>query len=76
MTFEERIGGQIGDYIKVKEIEQTPDGKKYGVIYNNDGLFILRIFGQEKRMLEEIKESEVCINDLLSLNDYTMCNEE
>ena len=44
MTFEEKIGGNNG-YIKAKDVEQSPSGKKYAIIYNDDGQFYLRYFG-------------------------------
>lgn len=49
MTFEERIGGNADQYIKLKEVEQNATGKKYAVVYNDDGVFFLRTFGKESR---------------------------
>jgi hypothetical protein len=46
LTFEEKIGGGADQYIKLKEVEQSPDGKKYAICYNDDGKFFLRSFGK------------------------------
>lgn len=73
MTFEEMIGGKDEDYIKLKEVEQNSTGKKYAIVYNNDGLFKMRTFEKVTRTKEEIEADEVCFNDLVNLNDYTMC---
>ena len=43
-TFTEMIGGKETSYIKIKEVEQTSDGKKYAVVYNDDGHFYMRTF--------------------------------
>lgn len=49
MTFEEKIGGKAGQYIKLKEVEQNSKGTKYAVVYNDDGVFYLRTFGKVTR---------------------------
>jgi hypothetical protein len=48
-TFEERVGGGLDSYIKLKEVEQSSNGKKFAVCYNDDGLFYLRTFNKETR---------------------------
>ena len=84
LTFEEKVGGRLitdedrldgedDDYIKVKEIEQSQDGKQYAFVYNNDGRFYLRTFGKENRSQEEIQENQLDINKLLDLNTDQMC---
>ena len=75
MTFEEKIGGDPNQYIKLKEVEQTSDGKKYAIVYNDDGVFYLRTFFKMTRTEDEIKKEELNINKLLGLNNYTMCNQ-
>ena len=82
MTFSEKFGGKDEDYIKMKEVEQSSDGKNYAIIYNNDGHFFLRTFGKapvngegNERSEEEIKANELDINKLLGINNYTMCNQ-
>lgn len=75
MTFEEKIGGRADQYIKLKEVEQNASGKKYAICYNDDGVFYLRTFGKESRSQDEIAASELNINELLSLNNHTMCNQ-
>ena len=55
LTFEERIGGEESDYIKMKEAEQNSKGDKYAFVYFNDGKWKLRNFGKVKRTDEEIK---------------------
>ena len=49
LTFEEKIGGGADQYIKLKEVEQSPDGKKFAVVYNDDGKFFMRTFHKETR---------------------------
>jgi hypothetical protein len=45
MTYSEKFGGNSLDFIKMKEVEQSYDGKNYAIVYNNDGKFYLRTFG-------------------------------
>lgn len=54
MTFEEKIGGLPEQYIKLKEVEQSSDGKKYAIVYNDDGVFYLRTFFKVTRTEDEI----------------------
>ena len=85
MTFSEKIGGKEEDYIKMKEVEQSADGKTYAICYNNDGRFYMRTFNQfpnlggpdagVERSEADIKASELDINKLVGINDYTMCNQ-
>lgn len=72
LVFEEKI---VGRYIKCKEIEQNVTGKKYVVAYNDDGKFYFRTFGQEQQDDWNMGPTAVCVNDILKLNDHTMCNE-
>ena len=51
-TFEETISG---GYIKLKEVEQTSDGKNYAIVFNDDGKFFLRTFSKITRTEDEIK---------------------
>jgi hypothetical protein len=74
MTFSEKIGGGQDQYIKLKEVEQNSNGKKYAIVYNDDGNFYLRTFGKVNRTDEEIEKDELDINKLLGLNNHTMCN--
>lgn len=76
LTFEEKIGGGEDQYIKVKEIEQNPNGQLFAVVYFDDGLFRLRVFGRVSRTPREIEESEVKINELIGIDNSTMVNEE
>ena len=62
MTFEEMIGGNELQYIKLKEVEQSPDGKKYAIAYNDDGKFYVRTFGKTTRTADEIKKDELDVN--------------
>jgi hypothetical protein len=82
MTFSEKFGGKEDDYIKMKEVEQSSDGKNYAIVYNNDGHFYLRTFGKKpeigddlERSEEEIAANELDINKLVGINNYTMCNQ-
>jgi hypothetical protein len=58
MTFSEKFGGNEEDYIKMKEVEQSADGKNYAIVYNNDGHFYLRTFGKTPASGEGIERSE------------------
>ena len=72
LTFEEKIGGESTDYIKMKEVEQNSSGKKYAFCYFNDGNWFLRNFEKIKRTEDEIKENELNINELLGIDKWTM----
>ena len=72
MTFEEKIGGNPDNYIKLKEVEQNAKGSLYAVAYFDDGKFRLRNFGKTTRTEDEITSNELDINKLLSLDDWTM----
>ena len=54
MTFEEKIGGDANDYIKLKEVEQNHNGSKFAIVYFNDGYFKLRNFEKTSRSEQEI----------------------
>ena len=43
-VFQEKVGGNVNDYIKLKETEQSPDCQRIAYVYNNDGYFYLRTF--------------------------------
>ena len=70
------IGGDPNQYIKVKEVEENPNKKDYACVYFDDGKFRLRIFGRETRTKEEIMRTEVKINEIFDLDDYTMVNDD
>ena len=46
LTFEEKVEGS---YIKLKEVEQAPDGKKFAIVYSDDGRFYMRTFKKVTR---------------------------
>lgn len=54
LTFEEKVGGDPSQYIKLKDIEQNPQGNKFALAYFDDGKFRIRTFGRESRTDEEI----------------------
>ena len=56
----------------MKEVAQNAAGTKYALVYFDDGKFMMRTFTKEDRTEEEIKKNEVCFNQLLGINDYTM----
>lgn len=56
----------------MKDVESNSTSTKFAVAFNDDGVFKLRTFGRNTRSEEEIKDSEVNINELLSLDDFTM----
>lgn len=70
--FQEKIGGNEEDYIKLKEVEQNIKGDKFAIVYFNDGEFRLRTFECKTRTEKEIAENELNINKLLGLNNWTM----
>lgn len=72
LEFEEKVGGDPNDYIKIKEVEQNSSGTKFATVYFNDGKFRLRTFGTKNRTKAEIESNELNINDLLDLKDFTM----
>ena len=74
LTFEEKIGGEEEDYIKIKEVEQNADGSHFAAVYFNDGVFFLRDFGKETRSEKQIKANEVNINAQLQVDNHTMAN--
>jgi hypothetical protein len=76
LTFEERYGGNPDQYIKIKEVEQNPNNKTYAACYSDDGKFRVRIFGRETRTLQEIEETEIKINEIIGLDNYTMANDD
>jgi hypothetical protein len=72
LTFEEKIGGEAKDYIKLKEVEQDATGQAFAIVYFNDGNFFMRNFGRVSRTPEEIKLNEVNINELVGIDNWTM----
>jgi len=68
-TFDEEFAGS---YIKIDNIVQNMTGTKYGVICFDDGVWRIRTFGKEERTEAEIKASEINVNDLLGLDNWTM----
>lgn len=72
MVFEEKVGGDTNDYIKLKEVEQNSSGKHYAIVYNNDGWFYLRDFYDENRSQEEISANELDINKVLGIDNWSM----
>jgi hypothetical protein len=59
----------FGDFIKMKEAEQNPNGKIFAAAFFDDGLFRIRIFNTS---LSAEKAYEVKINELLGLDRSTM----
>ena len=48
-TFDMQIGGNPDSFIRTKEIEQNSTGKRYAIVFIDDGKFRLRVFGKERR---------------------------
>ena len=46
-VFEEKVGGDPDQYIKMKELAQNEVGDKYALVYFDDGKFRLRTFGRD-----------------------------
>jgi len=67
--FEEKFAG---NYIKMKDVESNANSTKFAVVFNDDGVFKLRTFGKDTRNPEEIKQSEVDLNELIGIDDKTM----
>ena len=42
------------------------------MVFFDDGKFNLRTFTRAERTEEEIKKNEVCLNQILGINDHTM----
>lgn len=42
------------------------------MVYFDDGKYFLRTFGRDERTEDEIKNNEVCFNDMLGINADTM----
>jgi len=74
ITFEEKIGGDKDQYIKCKEVELNSTGKLFAVCYFDDGLFRVRIFGRITRSVPEIEETEIKVNEICGIDNYTMVN--
>ena len=66
LHFEE---GFMGNYIKMKDVEQNLAGTKFAVCYNDDGIYKLRIFDKYNRTPEQIADSEFNINDIVGIKD-------
>jgi hypothetical protein len=76
-TQEELFSEKIeGTYIKVKEVEQNSTGSQFACVYIDDGKFRLRIFGRDSRTTEEIQATELKINELFGMDDFTMTNDD
>ena len=72
MTFDEKIGGNKDNYIKLKEVEQNSTGNHFAIVYLDDGKFRLRTFGEKQRLQEEIQQNELDINSILGIDTNTM----
>ena len=66
VVYEQRIAG---DFIKVKEVEQNPNGRLFAVAFFDDGLFRVRIFDVS---LKNKEVDEVKVNELIGLDRSTM----
>ena len=71
-TFDEAVGGESNDYIKIKDVEQNSAGNKFALVYLNDGQFKFRDFNREWRSEDEIKNNEVDVNKLIGIDTWTM----
>jgi hypothetical protein len=69
LQFEEEFSG---NYIKMKDVETNLKSTRFAVVFNDDGVFKLRTFGRSTRTPEEIKQSEVNLNELIGIDDKTM----
>lgn len=49
-------------------------GNKFAAAYSDDGKFYIRVFGKIKRSEAQIKKEEISLNDLLDINNFTMCH--
>ena len=72
LTFEEQVGGLPDSFIRLKEVEQNSTGKKYAFVYIDDGNFKMRYFDKKQRTNDEIARTEVDINKLIGINNFTM----
>ena len=72
MTFSELVGGTPKCYIKMKDVEQNKAGTFYALSYIDDGVFKIRTFGKVNRSEDEIAESEININEVLGISNFTL----
>lgn len=73
-TFEEQIGGDPNQYIKVKEVTQNSKGDFYAICYLDDGNFKIRTFGKEDRNQDAVLEEEFLVNKAIGIDDFTIPN--
>jgi len=76
LTFEEKVGGDESQYIKIQEIEQNSNGSQFAFVFSDDGKFRMRVFGRETRTEEEIENTEIRINEMFDIDTYTMTNDD
>jgi hypothetical protein len=57
----------------MKNFAQNNTATRFMLPYNDDGVFKMRIFGRDTRSEAEIAATEVNFNQLLGLDDWTMC---
>ena len=55
MIFKEKIGGNKGSYVKLKDVEQNFDGTLFALPYYDNGYWRIRIFGTKTRTRKEIE---------------------
>ena len=73
-TFDEQIGGDPNQYIKVKEVTQNAKGDFYAICYIDDGNFKIRTFGKEDRNQDGVLEEEFLVNKAIGIDDFTIPN--
>ena len=56
----------------MKDVEQNKTGTQYALSYIDDGVFKIRTFGKVNRSEEEIAKSEININEVLGINNFTL----
>jgi hypothetical protein len=69
LQFEEEFSGT---YIKMKDVETNGSSTEFAVVFNDDGVFKLRTFGRDTRTPDQIRASEVNLNELIGIDDKTM----
>ena len=54
-------------------MEESNDGKQYGIVYNNDGNFYLRLYQRFFHSFTPLYSEDVHINALLGLDNEQRC---
>lgn len=68
LCWQEKIGGGKNDFMKCKEVEQSPNGDRYVIAYNNDGAFHLRLFDKHAAKNSIERDERIIIKNTVDVN--------